>query len=446
MTRIALLLAFKRSSEIQWHHPPLALGYLASYLRSQLADVDVRFFLEPEEAAAFDPDLIGISSVTQNVPIATAMAETLKRRTGAPLVLGGIHVSMLPHALPAPFDIGVLGEGERTFVDLVRWRRGEIDDLEKIEGLVVRLNGRLVQTPRRQPLADLDEIPFPDVEMLGTSWRVSYRDRMIMYSSRGCPYKCLFCSGSRFWRNYRCFSPEYLIREIEWRHSHHGTRYFDFWDDLFIGDDRRFRRFADMFLERGLRERVILGFSVRSNLVTAERVRAFAELGVENVNFGAESGSDRILRACNKTGVTVEINQRAIDLLHDHGIHVNCSFIFGFPEETYGEMKKTLKFIGRNKHKLADIGFFPLLPFPGTPYWDMALERGVVSLDMDWSAFEMAYSELDLEKLPYLNTKVSRKRLAWCLARAAELREEIVELHARRLKAASGTGARSSNS
>lgn len=432
MTRVALMLAVKQGSEIQWHHPPLALGYLASYLRGHLSNVEVGFFLDPEEAARFNPDLIGISSVTQNVPIAAALASSLKQETSVPIVLGGIHVSLLPETMPEAFDIGVLGEGERTLVDLVRWRRGEIGSLDQIEGLVIRDGDRLVRTLPRDPLMDLDEVPFPDVELLGEHWRISYRDRMLMYSSRGCPYKCLFCSGARFWRNYRCFSPEYLMREIQSRVDSFGTKYFDFWDDLFIGNDARVSRFKELFLESGLRERVVLGFSVRSNLVTPERVAVFGELGVENVNFGAESGSDRILRAANKAAVTVEVNQRAIDLLHDQGIFVNCSFIFGFPDETYGEMKKTLKFIERNKHKLADIGYFPLLPFPGTHYWDMAQERGLVSTDMDWTAFEMAYEELDFEKLPFLNTKVSRRKLAAVLRRAHELRQEIVAGHADR--------------
>jgi len=434
MTKVALLLAFNRESQIQWHHPPLALGYLASYLRARLSDVDVRFFLTADELTRFEPDLIGISSVTQNIPIAVGLAQALKRETDAPIALGGIHVSLLPQTLPAPFDIGVLGEGEPTLADLVRWRRGEIADLAAIGGIVFRDRGRLVQTSPRLPISDLDEVPFPDVEMLGSNWLADYHSRMLMYSSRGCPYKCLFCSGARFWRSYRCFSPDYLMREIESRHATFGTRWFDFWDDLFIGDDARVRQFADKFLERGLRDRVILGFSVRSNLVTPERVRTFGELGVEAVNFGAESGSDRILRACNKTGVTVEVNQRAIDLLYDQGIFVQCSFIFGFPDETHDEMKQTLKFIERNKHKLADIGFFPLLPFPGTVYWDMALERGIVSLDMDWQAFEMNWEELDIEKLPYLNTQASRRELDACLTRAAELRAEIVIEHTRRIQ------------
>ena len=434
MTKVALLLAFEPRSEIQRTYPPLALGYLASYLRTHVPEVEVRFCLTADEAAAFGPDLVGISSVTQNLPIATRLAAQLRQATDAPIALGGIHVSLLPETLPAPFDLGVLGEGERTLADLVRWRRGELARLDEIEGLEVRgEGGRLVRTPPRTPIANLDEIPMPDLEGLGLTWRVSYRDRVLLYSARGCPYKCLFCSGTRFWRNYRVFSTEYLIREIEARSTAYGTRYFDFWDDLFIGDEKRFRAFAEAFMERALAQRVILGFSVRSNLVTPERVRAFGALGVENVNFGAESGSDRILAGAHKTGVTVAVNQRAIDLLHDQGIFVNCSFIFGFPDETHREMKQTLQFIERNKEKLAGIGFYPLLPFPGTVYWDQALARHLVSLDMDWSALEMEYSEMDPAKLPYLNTQVSRRKFAAVLARAEELRQEIAARQERRL-------------
>jgi len=434
MTKVALMVALNKESLIQRHHPPLGLGYLASYLRSKLPDVDVRFFLTPDEAATFEPDLIGISSVTQNIPIAVEMAKALKRHTRVPLVLGGVHMSLLPQTLPSPFDIGVMGEGERTLVDLVRWRRGEISDLSTIPGLVVRNDDQLVETPPGEPIMTLDEIPPPDVEMLGSSWRANYRSRLLMYSSRGCPYRCLFCCGSRFWRSYRCFSPSYVVSEIESRHAAFGTIWFEFWDDLFIGDEARFGRFAEMFTDRGLPDRVIPLFSVRSNLVTPDRVKLFVQMGVEGVNFGAESGCDRILRACNKTGVTVEINQRVIDLLHDNGVFVHCSFIFGFPDETYSEMRQTLKFIERNKHKLADIGFYPLLPFPGTPYWEIALARGVVSLNMDWSAFEMEYSLLDMEKLPYLNRHVSRRKLAACLAHANELRNEIVAAHSLRVQ------------
>jgi radical SAM superfamily enzyme YgiQ (UPF0313 family) len=433
-SKVALLLAFDKTSQVQTLHPPLTLGYLAAYLRAYAPDVDVRFFLTADEAVNFKPDLVGISSASQNLSLAAELAESLKRQTDAPLVLGGIHISLLPQTLPRAFDIGVVGEGERTLVDLVRWRRGEMADLATIEGLVLRDGDRLVQTPPRAPIANLDEIPFPDIEMLGTCWRASGTHRTLMYSSRGCPYKCYFCSTTNFWRTYRFFSPEYVIREIEWRHATFGTRWFDFWDDLFIGDDARFRRFAEMFLERGLRERVILGFSVRSNLVTPECVRVIKDLGVEQVNFGAESGNDRVLRAINKTSVTVETNQRAIDLLHDAGVFVNCSFVFGFPDETYGEMKDTLKFIERNKYKLADIGFFPLQLLPGTRYWEMALEKGIVSLDMDWRRLELEYCKIDLETMPYLNTRVSRRKLASILARASELRAEIGEIHQRRIQ------------
>jgi len=432
MTKVALMLAFDRKSHFQWHHPPLALGYLASNLRARLTDVDVRFFLTAEDAARFQPDLVGISSVTQNIPIAVALARALKSRIEAPVVLGGIHVSLAPQRLPAPFDLAVLGEGEQTLVDLVRWRRGEIDDLRTIPGLLLREGDHLVQTPPREPVFDLDEIPFPDVELLGRNWEVDYHDRMLMYSSRGCPYKCAYCCGTRFWRTYRAFSPEYVIREIESRHAQFGTRWFDFWDDLFIGDEKRFGRFAEMFLERGLREKVVPAFSVRANLITPERAQMFKRLGVENVNFGAESGSDRVLVACNKTGVTVETNQRAVDLLNDAGCMVNCSFVFGFPDETAREMEATLAFIEHNKNKLADIGYFPLLPFPGTLYWDLALGRGAASLDMDWSAFEMNYSELDWDKFPMLAEKVSRSELRSFLDRANQLRNEIVALHLQR--------------
>jgi radical SAM superfamily enzyme YgiQ (UPF0313 family) len=160
------------------------------------------------------------------------------------------------------------------------------------------------------------------------------------------------------------------------------------YDDLFVADKRRFTEIVRLLESKGIIDKVSFGFSVRSNMVDdflCEQIRKFRSVGV---CFGAESGSDRILKLMNK-GTTVGINQRALDTLHKYGIQANCSFIVGWPTETEEEVRSTYDFITRNavdgKHpKVAVVNI--LMPMPGTPVWDQAIKANVIPKHgFDWN-------------------------------------------------------------
>ena len=126
---------------------------------------------------------------------------------------------------------------------------------------------------------------------------------------------------------------------------------------------------------------------------------------MRHVRFGAESGSDRVLAKIKTGSIRVADNQRAIDLLDKHGLGPRAAFMVGIPGETEEDLLKTIGFIKRNEGKMAVSGFYLMTPFPGTPVWDQALERGLVSEDMDWSRLNLAFDSPDFrwDDFLYLN-------------------------------------------
>lgn len=253
------------------------------------------------------------------------------------------------------------------------------DRLENIKGIVYRKNGSLVQTPGRDLADPLDMLPHPDRSSENTPY---------IFTSRGCPYKCNFCSSKAFWGDTRFFSAAYVVEEIEQIiQQFPSTHQIAIWDDLFAADRQRFHTIIDILDRKHLLEKLEFSFSCRSNIVTDELCLALKKLKVSVTGFGAESGSDRVLKLMNK-GSTVSLNQKALDCLHRNGIPAACSFIVGWPTETEEEVRETFEFILKNLYEgKLEAGFSVniFMPIPGTPMWDQAIASGLIEVDnIDW--------------------------------------------------------------
>ena len=139
------------NSPVQTWYPPLGLGYLSSYLKKYLdapekVEIKLCDFAQGESYAKalknFNPDVIGLTSTTTGFSQTIALAKSLKFLSSAPIILGGTHISALPQCLPRSVDIGVIGEGEQTFLELVYLYlvEGQFDQkaLHNIDGLCFR--------------------------------------------------------------------------------------------------------------------------------------------------------------------------------------------------------------------------------------------------------------------------------------------------------------------
>jgi radical SAM superfamily enzyme YgiQ (UPF0313 family) len=326
-----------------------------------------------------DSDILAVSSTSQDYGVAQKIASAAKKDNPKIItVLGGHHVSYLPESMSEQFDIGVIGEGEETFSVLVRAILNGAD-IGRIPGLAFHHEGRVILTPPRGYINPIDTIPMP--------YRDYYRNVYLM-SSRGCPYSCSFCTSKVFWGKTRFFSAPYVVAEIEHLVSNMGENPFiNIYDDLFVADRKRFDEIICLLEKKGLTDTVSFGFSVRANMVDETlcgQIRRFRKV---DVCFGAESGSDRILKLMNK-GSTVAVNQRALDLLHQYQIPAACSFIVGWPTETEEEIRSTYEFVNRNslegKHPAAAVVNI-LMPMPGTAVWNHAIASGIIpKLGFDW--------------------------------------------------------------
>ena len=363
---------------------PLFFGYLKAYVDQYVEQPIFISYLEHLDDLS-DFNIIGVSCTSQCLSIAKQIGRKVKASNrGIITIIGGHHITYMPETLPDEYDIGVLGEGEETFLELAQYfqQNGLVikpDILKNIMGIVFHDNGNLYITPRRELIEPLDRIPFPDR---------SNEPYPYLFTSRGCPYKCTFCSSSAFWRCTRYFSAEYVIKEIEaliTRYPYLQT--LAILDDLFVGDTNRFNRFIELAEEKKINEKINFGLSVRANLVDDELCLKLQRMNVSVVAMGLESGSDRILKLLRK-GTTVALNQKALDTFSKYRIPLRGYFIIGVPTETEEEVRSTYEFIIRN---IIDDKLMPgcsiniLAPLPGTEIWDNAIKEGLIHPEtMNW--------------------------------------------------------------
>ena len=424
--KILFINAIDPTKPIQTQFPPLGIGYLFSSLRERFGKDTIEFKVvngEVEQAIQdFQPNLIGISSVSQNFNRAVFYA-ALAKAHDLPVVVGGVHISMMPSSLTDDMDVGVIGEGEGTICDLIGLYldRGVFtpESLQSVKGIIYHDNGRLVTTGKRRPIECLDSLPPPARDLFPV------QSRTYIFTARGCPFKCTFCASTRFWQGVRMFSPEYIIAEIQQLVERDGVNHICIYDDIFPLSAKRIRDITSGLRERGLLGKVKFECSIRANLVSGRIIALLKVMGVKEMGLGLESGSNKSLYYLKGNDVDVEDNAEAVRIIREHGISAHVSFILGSPYETMAEAMMTYRFVKQNR--LLSFDLYLLTPFPGTPVWDYALLRGLVSDDMDWSSLDVAYSGRDDSVI--VSEHLTKAEIDGLFARFARLRKRMMSYH-----------------
>jgi anaerobic magnesium-protoporphyrin IX monomethyl ester cyclase len=404
--KAAFFLCSHPEDDLEHRQYPLGVGYLASLLEASGTEVLVTSVLD--NVIKFSPDVVGISSVSQCFNQAVEAAGLIKKALGVPLLLGGYHISALPHRLPQSFDVGVLGEGELPLLRLMSLlsRKGDlkVPDLTEINGICFHSQtGDIIVNRTPYEVPDLDALPFP--------WRNvpnGYRPMWVL-SARGCIYKCRFCASTRHWKKYRPHSAEYVVNEVEHLVKNRNATFIEFLDDLFFADRKRLLQIRDLLHSRGIDGKVSFHGFITSNLANREILEIAKSMGFESIRFGVETGSDRLLKQMKGSWASIENHQRCIDISNQLGIRVYGSFMFGTPGETEEDLQLTYDFLAKNRGALSIAGFYLTTPVPGTPYWDYAERKGIVSEMMDWSCLNLDFlkwQSFDLEKSVYLNEEI----------------------------------------
>lgn len=407
--KILLFDCLDPTQELETRYPSLGLAYLSAFLKAKIGakNIQVKIAIDQleKEIAEFQPQIVGLRSVSQNFNRAKKAARLVKKH-GLPTIIGGVHITAVPKCLTQNMDIAVLGEGEETFYKLIKTylSHGKFrsSQLSKIPGIAF-WDAKKIRVNRPAPLiSNLDQLPFPDREIL------PIRPHTYMFTSRGCPFRCTFCASTRFWQKFRFFSAKYVAAEIEEVFKKYSVRFISFYDDLFMADLNRVEELVVLLSRRRLLGKLKLSCNCRANLVTEQSAKLMAHLGIKSVGLGLESGNEEILHFLKVSGASVAQNAKAISILHRHGILANASFIIGSPQETKTQILETLEFIRQNDLDFVDT--YLLTPFPGTPIWDYALNRGLVSPKMNWDPLNANFGQQP-EKAIILSEKLTRSQL-----------------------------------
>jgi anaerobic magnesium-protoporphyrin IX monomethyl ester cyclase len=347
------------------------LGYLAETLRSNDVDVyiiDAQLGYKHEDIVnktkKINPDFVGFSFISYRSISHAMLVKALKNAmpTGVKFVAGGPHISSLRGQVFKDFpelDYGIILDGEQPLLDLIK-NKPVVD----IPGLIYRkLDGEIVINPEHLE-ADLDRIPWPKYEDFELE-RYGYGISIV--TSRGCPYRCIYCSCNVIGKKFRSRSAESVVDEIKYWYKK-GYREFGLQEDNPTFIQTRMHDICERIIKANLHDAVFqAGNGLRAEKVDEELLDHMFKAGFRRIAFGIESASDKVLKAMRK-GLKVEQSDNAVRLACEKGFFVSLFFLIGTPGENWDDLEETFKFA--LKYPVSDVSFYNLVPMPGTELWD----------------------------------------------------------------------------
>jgi radical SAM superfamily enzyme YgiQ (UPF0313 family) len=338
---------------------------------------------------ALAPDHVGISATTISIHNAARIAAQVKAQLpGAVITVGGPHVSAVPErtlAMFSGFDYGVVGEGERSYLDLIA-RLAAREDPRGVEGLVYRDGDEVRANPRAPYLDgdDLDRLPEPAWDLV-PEFPLRFQPNVFNYratpvasvvTSRGCPFSCTFCDRSTSGRKGRFHSVDYVVAMCR-RLASLGVRHILFYDDLFTVNRRRVVELCERFLGEGF----TFTWSCNShpNLLDPPTLDLMRRAGCWQIAYGIESGSQRVLDVV-KHEVKIPRMLATLRETRAAGIRVKGLLMMAHPTEDEDSLGETVEFLRRAPLDLAQVTKFT--PYPGTPSYPTVHQHG--SFEEDW--------------------------------------------------------------
>lgn len=396
--------------------PPLGIAWLAAVLREDgfkdiyLIDSVINKYSNEQIVDLLkkqDPDIVGVSFGTQNRLLAfDSIREIRKAFSKIPIVVGGPHPTLTAddtlRNIPE-IDMVVRGEGEYSFLDLVK-AIDKKDDLSGVKGLSFRdKNGAIIHNLNREPIADLDQLPMPARDLLPINdykQTIPLSDKVCtsMITSRGCPYNCVYCSTSEQWgHKIRHRSSKNVVDEIDYLMKNYNLDGVGFFDDVFTMDKGRVIEICQEIIKRKLN--IYWWCETRANTIDKEMVNWMKKSGCEHISMAIESGSDRILQNIKKS-ITVEQGIEACKIIKKAGIKLKVFFMHGLPGETYEDIKKTVFLSRYLEHKIdVDEATQSLtIIYPGTELEIIAKQEGTLNKNFSWSKYyeeKRSYPPLD---------------------------------------------------
>jgi len=375
--------------------PPLGLMYIAAYLKKEtnhqieILDTQVErlnYDQIEDRIKEKNPDIVGITAMTFTLIDVIKTAQTVKRvNPNIKIILGGPHVIIYPQeTINIPeIDFLVLGEGEQIIKQLIE-NIHQPEKLKQLKGLVFKIKGEIINTGMTEPIENLDTLPFPARRLTPYKKYFSVVSSntpvTTMFTSRGCPYKCLFCDRPTFGKNFRARSAKSVVDEME-QCQKMGIKEIFIYDDTFGVDRQRVIDICNEILKSNLE--IAWDVRTRVNTVDEEMLALMKKAGCQRIHYGVESGTTKILKVLRK-GITLEQVKKAFEWTKKAGIQTAGYFMIGSPTETREDILTTIKFIKKLNPDYVHIT--TTTPFPATDLYKMALEEKIIASDV-WREF-----------------------------------------------------------
>lgn len=385
-------------------NPPLGILQLATVVRARGHDVSI---IDEQGVEGMTPEryvdlirtggyeVVGFGVNTLNFNYFVRLSRHIKEMTGVTVIAGGVHITALgERALHPHVDYLFLGEADDNLPDFLDARAvGDMDRIRKLPGILFDDGGTIVNN--RLALAyDLDRLPFADRGLMNVgAYRTTLPDGSKVPStgismSRGCPYKCVFCSEQILTGNrYRCHSPEYVFEEMKYVQDQFGISHINFYDSTFNIRRKTVMRLCELIIESGRKFTFSVG--ARAGLLDPEMVAAMKQAGLVRIAIAIESGNEEILKLIKKNQTKAEL-VAAFKMCASQGLATEGMAIIGNPGDTLRTMFQTAEFI----RSLDTIGISSLgiaIPYPGTELYDMAKanHHGLKLISENWDHYHV---------------------------------------------------------
>lgn len=379
--------------------PPLGIAYMAGVLQENNIDVeildasaeDMDFKDVEKELLKRKPDLVALTALTPTIGRALETAQIVKETLpDSIVVMGGYHptFNFIETLEDENVDIVIRGEGEYIMLNLVQALENQ-SSLHDVKGIVFedKNSKEIVVNPEAPLIQDLDELPFPALNLLPMKkYRLLDMDTHMttMITTRGCPMQCSFCSSAAMHgKKIRERSVENIVDEIEYLKTNYDIDTIAFMDDTFTLKKRKVMAICDEILKRNIE--IMWGCTSRVDTLDEKLLKKMKEAGCITIFIGLESADQQQLdNMCKNT--TIAKIENAFKIAHKLKIRTIASVALGMPGDTKEIMNKTVKFVHKLKPNYAIYSL--ATPYPGTKFYKEAFEKNLIKIK-DWSKYTL---------------------------------------------------------